>query len=65
MSSGMILKSNQQNLRPEILVKGMLRFYDGEVIARGNDAAIQNHEIIVLGAENNDTLLAASQSAKK
>ena len=60
----MVLKSNQQDLRPEILIEGVLRFYDSQIITGGYNAAIQDHEIIVPRGENN-ALLAASRSANK
>jgi len=58
------LKSNQKDLRPEILIQGVLSFYDRQIIARRNDAAVQDHKVVLPWGEN-DTLLAASRSAKQ
>jgi hypothetical protein len=42
----MIRETDQQNLRPKILVQSVLGLNNGEVIARGNNAAIKHNEVI-------------------
>ena len=55
----MIVVTNQENFRPEILVQLMLISHDGQIIAGRNHATVQNNEIIFAGRKN-DSLLGAT-----
>src|SRR5437762_7970629 len=44
MSGGMVLVADEQNLRPEIPVETVLRLHDREIIAGGNNAAVERSE---------------------
>lgn len=45
VSGRVIVITDEQDSGPKILVERVLSFDGGEIITRGNDAAIQNHEI--------------------
>jgi hypothetical protein len=57
----MILETDEQDLRPEILVEGVLGFDDGEVVAGGNDTAIEDDEIVFARSEDNPLLAAGGK----
>ena len=61
----MILKTNQQNFRPEILVECVLGLNHGEVIARGNDAAVEDYQIVFTGAKNHRALAPSHRADQK
>lgn len=63
MTSRVILETDEKDLRPEILVEGMLGFDDGEIIAGRNDASVQDNEIVFAWGEND--LLAAPRAQTK
>jgi hypothetical protein len=52
----MIVEPNKKDFGPEIPIKGVLRFHDGEIVARGNDAAVENDEIIFSRSQNHSFL---------
>ena len=69
----MILVANKKNFRPEIWLQAVLGFDHGEIIAGGDDAAVE-HDKIVLARNENDFLRLAgaeresgneSEAAKK
>ena len=57
----MILVADEKNLGPEIRLQAVLGFDHREVIAGGNDAAIENDEIVFAGDEDDLLRLAGSE----
>lgn len=60
----MILKSNEQDLGPEILIEGVLCFDDRQIIASGDNTAVQDHQIIFTRGKNHASLT-AGRNAKQ
>ena len=48
----MIVEPNQKNLGPEISIERVLRLDDREIVARRNNATVEDDEIIFSGSEN-------------
>ena len=59
----MIVKPNEKDLGPEILIELMLRLNDREIVAGRNDAPIEHDKIVFPGSEN-DSLLDTRSKAQ-
>lgn len=58
----MIGEPNKKDFGPEIPIERVLRFYDSEIVARGDDAPVEDHEVFFSGSKN-DSLLTSGESA--
>jgi hypothetical protein len=61
VSGRMTIITNQQDFRPKILVQSVLGFDRGQVIAGGNDAAVEHDEIVFPRRQDNSRLPPATQ----
>src|SRR5256885_3111676 len=64
VTSRMILKTDQKNLRPEILIQRVLSLDHRQIIAGRNHTAVQDDEIIFPGRQH-DPLMAPGGSQQK
>ena len=60
----MVIKFHQEYFRPEISFELMLGLYDREIVAGGNNAAIEHHQVIFPWVED-DSLLASGRKANQ
>jgi hypothetical protein len=60
VTGGVILVTNEQNLRPEVLIEAVLRLDHREVITGRDDAAVEDNEVIFPRDEGNLLLLAGA-----
>src|SRR4029077_18050840 len=54
-------KTNEKNLRPEILVQSMLSFDHGQVVTGRNHAAVKDDEVIFAGTKDNALMAGGSR----
>ena len=49
VTRGMIVVADEKNFGPEVFVEGVLGFDGGQIIAGGNDAAVQDNQVAIPG----------------
>jgi hypothetical protein len=64
MSGRMIVETDEKDFRPKIPVEGVLGLHDRQIITSGNDATVQDDEIVFAGGQNN-SLMAAGQTEQQ
>ena len=65
MARQMIFVTDEENFRPEIGLQAVLGLDDGQIIAGGNDAAVEDDEVVFSGNENDFLGLAGAQRERK
>jgi len=61
MSGGMIVVTDEENFRPEILVERVLGLNNGQIIAGRNDTTVQNDKVGIARGKNDGLLRAAAK----
>ena len=61
----MILESNQKDFGPKVSVQGVLRFDHCQIIAGGNNAAVEHNQIVFAWGKNHALLAARGKKEER